>query len=67
MTFRNSVLAGSTLIREAIESQNFQSGVEGWQIAADGTAEFSDLTIRSSDGLGRTIVVANGRITIRNA
>ncbi|MYR11933.1 hypothetical protein GTY62_15235 [Streptomyces sp. SID724] len=67
MTFRNSILAGSTLIREAIESQNFQSGVEGWQIAADGTAEFSDLTIRSSDGLGRTIVVANGRITIRNA
>lgn len=66
MTFRNSILAGVTLIREAIQSQNFVTGVSGWQIAADGTAEFADLTIRSSDGTSSTIVLANGSLVIRN-
>lgn len=63
MTFRNSILAGLTLIREAIRSQNYQAGVAGWSIDADGTAEFADLTIRSSDGSGASVVVQNGVIT----
>lgn len=67
MTFRNSILAGLTLIREAIRSQNYQAGVEGWSINADGTAEFADLTIRSSDGSGATAVVENGRVTLTAA
>lgn len=46
MTFQNSILAGLTLIREAIQSQDFQSGVQGWAIRADGSAEFSDIVIR---------------------
>lgn len=61
MSFRNSILAGLTLIREAIRSQNYEQGVEGWTINADGTAEFSDLTIRSSDGSGATVDIENGR------
>ncbi|MGW2795185.1 hypothetical protein ACWC9H_35410 [Streptomyces sp. NPDC001251] len=65
--FENAILAGVTLIREAIQSQNFVTGVDGWQIKSDGTAEFSDLTIRSSDGSGSTVVVANGEILIKNA
>lgn len=64
MTFQNSILAGVTLIREAIQSQNYDPGVAGWQVAADGTAEFSDLTIRSSDGSGSTVTIVNGVITI---
>lgn len=66
MSFKNEILAGATLIREAIQSQNYQAAVAGWQIAADGKAEFSDLTIRSSDGSGTTVVVANGKVTIKN-
>jgi hypothetical protein len=64
MSFRNSILAGLTLIREAIRSQNYQAGVQGWAINADGTAEFSDLTIRSSDGSGNTVELANGEIIL---
>lgn len=64
--FENAILAGVTLIREAIQSQNFQAGVAGWQIKADGTAEFADLVIRSSDGSGSTVVIANGVITIQD-
>jgi len=62
--FDNPVVAGTTLIREAIQSQNYQPGTEGWQIAADGTAEFADLTIRSSDGSGNVIELENGHIRI---
>ncbi len=61
MGFRNSILAGMTLIREAIRSQNYEQGVQGWSINADGTAEFGDLTIRSSDGSGATAEIENGK------
>jgi hypothetical protein len=64
MGFRNSILAGLTLIREAIRSQNYQPGVEGWAINADGTAEFSDLTVRSSNGSGDSIELANGEVLV---
>lgn len=62
--FENAILAGVTLIREAIQSQNFETGVAGWQIQADGNAEFTDLIIRSSDGSSSTVSIANGEITI---
>lgn len=64
MGFRNSILAGLTLIREAIRSQNYQPGVDGWAINADGTAEFSDLTVRSSNGSGDTIELVNGEVLV---
>jgi hypothetical protein len=64
MTFRNSILAGLTLIREAIRSQNYVAGVAGWSIDADGSAEFADLSIRSSDGSGAVVEIANGVITL---
>lgn len=64
--FENAILAGVTLIREAIQSQNYEAGSDGWQIAADGSAEFSDLTIRSSDGSGSTVMIANGEIRVLN-
>jgi hypothetical protein len=64
--FINPITAGTVLVREAIESQNFLTGVSGWQIAANGSAEFADLLIRSSDGLNTTITLANGQVVIRN-
>lgn len=44
--FRNSILGGINLIREAIQSPNFVSGSTGWWIGQDGSAEFNDLTVR---------------------
>lgn len=46
MTFQNSILAGSTLVRPAIQSPNYIAGVSGWAIKANGTAEFSQVSAR---------------------
>lgn len=63
MGFRSSIMAGKNLIREAIQSPNFLSGITGWAIRRDGTAEFSDLTIRSGDGSGSTTSIEDGKAT----
>lgn len=46
MTFQNEIVAGTVLVREAIESENFAPGVAGWKIWANGDAEFNDVTVR---------------------
>jgi hypothetical protein len=46
MEFGNPILGLETLIRTAIRSKNFLTGISGWRIAADGSAEFNNLTIR---------------------
>jgi hypothetical protein len=43
---RQEITAGNTLVREAIQSQNFVTGTAGWQIAANGNAEFNNVTVR---------------------
>lgn len=48
MTFRNSILAGTTLVRNAIQSEGFVSGSVGWRITRDGNAEFNDGTFRGT-------------------
>lgn len=55
MPFNNPIVAGDTLIRAAIESENF-SDIEpgtGWQISRDGTATFNSLSTRG-DASGDT-------------
>lgn len=44
--FKKAITAGVTLVREAIQSQNFVAGSSGWRIAANGDAEFNNLTAR---------------------
>lgn len=44
--FRNAIVAGFNLVRDAIQSPNFVAGVSGWIIRKDGTSEFADATIR---------------------
>lgn len=63
MSVNREIVAGNTLIAEAIQSQNFVAGVSGWQIRADGAAEFSQVTVR-----GQVFVTgANGSyVQIRN-
>jgi hypothetical protein len=47
--FNNSILAGlGTLIRTMIQSPNYVTGVSGWTINKDGSAEFNNLTIRGT-------------------
>lgn len=46
--FRYVITAGTVLILERVESQNYNAGVAGWAIFADGNAEFNNVTIRGS-------------------
>lgn len=60
MTFRNSILAGDTLIREAIRSQDYDPGVAGWTVNADGSAEFNDVVIRGGTVVSGTALYYDG-------
>lgn len=42
MGFRQPIVAGDTLIRDAIQSNPFTAGVTGWRISRNGDAEFHD-------------------------
>lgn len=56
MTFRNPVVGGSTLVRTAIRSPNYVVNTSGWSINRDGSAEFTNVTIRGS-GTQDTLIV----------
>lgn len=60
VTFKSSILAGITLIREAIRSPNFTAGSSGWSINQDGSAEFNDIVIRGGSTVGGTALWYNG-------
>lgn len=47
MSFKNPILgANGTLIRNSMQSENYVSGVSGWQITRDGDAEFNSVIVR---------------------
>lgn len=46
MVFKDPILAGNTLVRDAIQSENFEASATGWRIQRDGEAEFSNMNIR---------------------
>lgn len=49
MGFSNPIIGGAaTLIRAAMQSANFLTGVAGWQVTKTGNAEFNNLTIRGT-------------------
>lgn len=54
MGFRSSILAGTRLVRQAINSPDFVSGVSGWGIFRNGSAEFNDVVIRGATTIGGT-------------
>jgi hypothetical protein len=45
MTFGDPIVGGNTLIRDAIQSQDYVLDVSGWAINADGSAQFFNVTI----------------------
>lgn len=66
--FENPVVAGTTLIREAIISPDYVPGVSGWAIFADGTAEFNDATMRGAiEAGGGTVLLDSGGVYVRNS
>lgn len=68
MAFTNAITGGQgALLRTAIKSPNFLTGVRGWSINKDGTAEFVQLIIISGDGSGNTVKIENGSLVFRNA
>ncbi|WP_433478154.1 hypothetical protein ACQPZP_14635 [Spirillospora sp. CA-142024] len=47
MSFQNPIIGGNdTLVRQAMQSEGFQTGVTGWRIERDGDAEFNDVVVR---------------------
>lgn len=44
--FENPLTAGTVLVREQIQSQNYDPGVAGWVVKANGDAEFNSVVIR---------------------
>jgi hypothetical protein len=49
MPFTNEIAGGQgTLVRNWLQSQNFVTGVSGWQIQKNGNAEFNNGTFRGS-------------------
>lgn len=64
MTFADQIVAGTRLIRNDIHSPNFVTGVSGWIIRKDGTAEFADVVIRGEVWLG---VAPDGQIHLYTA
>jgi hypothetical protein len=63
--FGNPILGGTALIRDNIHSPDFITGVSGWSINKDGTAEFNGVTVRGTIILGNgstnTIILDNTR------
>jgi len=62
--FRDQIVGGTRLIRNDIHSPNFVTGVSGWIIRKDGTAEFSDAVIRGEIWVG---VAPDGQIHVYTA
>lgn len=55
----NPIVGGTVLRIPAIQSPNFVSGVSGWTINADGTAQFNQLTI-IVQASGAALLIYNG-------
>jgi hypothetical protein len=63
MPFRNPVVAGTQLVRSAIESSNYDPGSAGWAIFQDGAAEFNSATFRGTiviETAGQALLIYSG-------
>lgn len=61
LTAGDPVVGGVILRIPAIQSPNFVTGVSGWQIAIDGSAQFNNLTIRGTF-LGADFIISSAGI-----
>lgn len=69
MGFRNAIAAGANLVRNAIQSPNFVSGLVGWIIRKDGSAEFANAVIRGTivagpDTIGQSHIIIDPDVEV---
>lgn len=60
MSFKNMILGGVNLLRAAIRSPNYVTGVSGWTINQDGSAEFNNVVIRGGTIVSGTALYYSG-------
>lgn len=58
--FENPLTAGTVLVREQIQSQNYAPGSAGWVIKANGDAEFNSIVIRGGTTVSGLALYYNG-------
>lgn len=58
--FKSNVVAGTVLMRSAIQSPNYVAATSGWSINQDGSVEFNNGTIRGTLIVGTTTVTTVG-------
>lgn len=64
MGFSDPIVAGTELIRDSIHSSDYVTGVSGWSVNADGSAEFQDVVVTAGGG---SVVVDDDGITVSDA
>lgn len=64
--FENPLTAGTVLVREQIQSQNYEPGSAGWVIKANGDAEFNSVVIRGGTVVSGTALYYNGTPALGN-
>lgn len=62
----NEVVGGNTLRRAAIASPNFVTGISGWSINQDGSAEFNNVVIRNGQVVSGTALYYSGPPALGN-
>lgn len=60
MVPENPVVGGTVLRRAAIQSPNFVTGVSGWIVGQDGSAEFDNVIIRNGQVISGTALFYSG-------
>lgn len=48
MAFTNPILAGDELMRNSIQSDNYNSGAEGWRLSRDGSMQLKEIAVRDT-------------------
>lgn len=60
MEFQDDLAGGTVLVRPALQSPDYVTGVSGWAVMIDGSAEFNDVLIRGSTSVGGTSLYYDG-------
>lgn len=64
--FSDPITAGDDLVIPLIQSPNFVSGVSGWQVNRDGSAQFNNVVIRGGEVINGTTLIYNGPAALGN-
>ncbi|MFJ6530878.1 hypothetical protein ACIQMZ_37230 [Streptomyces longwoodensis] len=60
MQFQDELAAGTVLVRPALQSPDYVTGVSGWAVKLDGSAEFNNVTVRGATTVGGRALYYNG-------